>query len=152
MDIKFIPEILKDKILTFYKYVYGGCILLVAVLLALSLLSFNIGDNSFLTSTNTPSKNLLGVMGSYVSSFIFYTFGVMGYLVAIFFFIYSILVLTGKNPKYIFIRLILFIISLLLIPQTLTYWKINITFAPEIELWGIFSNKIFFLHQIDYIS
>ena len=109
MDIKFIPEILKDKILTFYKYVYGGCILLVAVLLALSLLSFNIGDNSFLTSTNNSSKNLLGVMGSYVSSFIFYTFGVMGYLVAIFFFIYSILVLTGKNPKYIFIRLILFI-------------------------------------------
>jgi S-DNA-T family DNA segregation ATPase FtsK/SpoIIIE len=152
MDIKFIPEILKDKILTFYKYVYGGCILLVAVLLALSLLSFNIGDNSFLTSTNSPPKNLLGVMGSYVSSFIFYTFGVMGYFVAIFFFIYSILVLTGKNPKYIFIRLILFIISLLLIPQTFTYWKINITFTPEIELWGTFSNKIFFLHQIDYIS
>ena len=152
MDIKFIPEILKDKILTFYKYVYGGCILLVAVLLSLSLLSFNIGDNSFLTSTNSPPKNLLGVMGSYVSSFIFYTFGVMGYFVAIFFFIYSILVLTGKNPKYIFIRLILFIISLLLIPQTLTYWKINITFTPEIELWGTFSNKIFFLHQIDYIS
>ena len=73
-------------------------------------------------------------------------------ILAIFFFIYSILVLTGKNPKYIFIRLILFIISLLLIPQTLSYWKINITFTPEIELWGTFSNKIFFLHQIDYIS
>ena len=152
MDIKFIPEILKDKILTFYKYVYGGSVLLVAVFLALSLITFNIGDNSFLTSTDKSPQNLLGSLGSYVSSFIFYTFGVMGYLVAIFFLFHSILILSGKNPKYLFIRLILFIISLLLIPQTLIYWKINIYFTPEIELWGIFSNKIFFLYQTSYMS
>ena len=152
MNNKYIPEILKDKFSLFYNYAYGAFLLIVSIFFMISLLTFNINDNSFLTSTNKITQNLLGPIGSYVSSFIFYTFGIMGYLVATFFLFYSILVFTGKKPKYLFIRLFFFFISILLIPQSFNSFGIFIPFNPEIELWGVFSVKIYLLHETGYIS
>ena len=85
MDNKYIPTILKNKISTLLRFTYATFLLLVSVFLILSMVSFNIGDNSFITNTNNPSTNLLGNFGSYLSSFIFYTFGIMGYLLVVFF-------------------------------------------------------------------
>ena len=82
---KYIPEILKDKFQSFTKYLYVCIYGLVATSLGLSLFSFNINDNSFLTSTSNEAQNFMGDLGSYYASFIFYTFGVLGYLVTLFF-------------------------------------------------------------------
>ena len=142
MNNKFIPEILKEKFSLFYSYTYGAFLLVVSIFFFISLISFDINDNSFLTSTNNITKNLLGPLGAYVSSFVFYTFGVMGYLVASFFLFYSILVFIRKKPRYIFIRLFLFIISLLLLPQSFLHLNFIIPFNSDVALWGIFSNKI----------
>ena len=87
MNNNYIPEILKEKLLSAYRLIYAMLLFLVSISLAIALLSFDINDNSFLTSTSNVSTNLLGDPGSYLASFIFYTFGILGYLVVLFFLI-----------------------------------------------------------------
>ena len=152
MKSSYIPEILKEKISSAYRVIYSLLLFLVCIFSAAALLSFNINDNSFLTSTSNISTNLLGDLGSYYASFIFYTFGLLGYLTALFFFIYSILIFIGKPPKYIFIRLLLFFISLILIPQTLINLNFQITFIDSISTWGVFAHYLHNLHDINYLN
>ena len=104
MNNNYIPEVFKEKIYQTIRYIYSLSLFLISALSLLALLTFDINDNSFLTNTSYKSQNFLGDFGSYYASFIFYTFGVLGYLVILFFFIYSLLVLLNKSPKYIFIR------------------------------------------------
>ena len=152
MKSSYIPEILKEKISSAYRVIYSLLLFLVCIFSVTALLSFNINDNSFLTSTSNISTNLLGDLGSYYASFIFYTFGLLGYLTALFFFIYSILIFIGKPPKYIFIRLLLFFISLILIPQTLINFNFQITFIDSISTWGVFAHYLHNLHDINYLN
>ena len=81
---KYIPEILKDKFQSFTKYLYVCIYGLVATGLGLSLFSFNINDNSFLTNTNAATSNALGVFGSYTASFLVYSYGLMSYFIVFF--------------------------------------------------------------------
>ena len=133
MKNSYIPEILKGKISEIINISYGLCLLLASILSAIALITFNINDNSFLTSTSNVSKNLLGDAGSYYASFLFYTFGIFAYLIILFFLFFSIFVFIKKNPSYIFIRLMLFFISLILIPQILIELKIEISFFDSIK-------------------
>ncbi len=152
MKNNFIPEILKEKIFLSVKYVYAFCLLLISVLSALALLTFDINDNSLLTRTSSMSQNLLGDVGSYFSSFIFYTFGILGYLVIFFFLIYSVLIFINKSPKYIFIRLLFFFISLVLLPQILIDLDIELKFFYSLEVWGEFSNQLYIVYETNYVS
>ena len=152
MKNSYIPEILKGKILEIINISYGLCLLLASILSAIALITFNINDNSFLTSTSNVSKNLLGDAGSYYASFLFYTFGIFAYLTILFFLFYSIFVFIKKNPSYIFIRLMLFFISLILIPQILIELKIEISFFDSIETWGVFANELYDLYDLNYVS
>ena len=152
MKNNYIPEIFKEKIYLSLKYIYALSLLLLSILSLLSLLTFDINDNSFLTSTSSEAQNFMGDFGSYYASFIFYTFGVLGYLVTLFFFIYSILILVNRSPRYIFIRLLLFFISLVLIPQSLIYFGFNFIFIESIETWGVFSNHLYNFYSLEYIS
>ena len=110
MKSNYIPEILKEKLSSVYRITYAILLLLVSIFSVIALFTFDINDSSFLTSTSYESNNFFGDFGSYFASFIFYTFGILGYLIVLFFFIYSILVFIDKTPKYIFIRLLLFFI------------------------------------------
>ncbi len=152
MKNNYIPEIFKEKIYLSLKYMYVFFLLLLSILSLLSLLTFDINDNSFLTSTSNEAQNFMGDLGSYYASFIFYTFGVLGYLVTLFFLIYSILILLNRSPKYIFIRLSLFFISLVLIPQSLIYFDFNFIFIESIETWGVFANYLYNFYNFEYIS
>ncbi len=152
MNNKYIPEVFKDKLSIFFNYVYGSFLLILTIILTLSLFTFDIGDNSLLTSTNNPTQNILSSPGAFTSSFIFYTFGVMGFLLIFFFLTLSFLIFLNKNPKFLFIRLTGFLISLVLIPQSLLFWNLTIPFHPEIELWGVFSKSVYLLHEINLIS
>ena len=152
MKNSYIPEILKEKIIKTIYIFYGLALLLLSVLSAIALLTFSINDNSFLTSTSNVSQNLLGNIGSYYASFLFYTFGILAYLVILFFLIYSIYVFINKNPRYLFIRLLLFFISLILIPQIFIDLKLEFTFIDTIKTWGIFADQLFNLYNYNYIS
>jgi len=152
MKNNYIPEIFKEKIYLSLKYIYAFSLLLLSIISLLSLLTFDINDNSFLTSTSNEAQNFMGDLGSYYASFIFYTFGVLGYLVTLFFLIYSILILLKRAPKYIFIRLSLFFISLVLLPQSLIYFDLNFIFIESIETWGVFANYLYNFYSFEYIS
>ena len=151
MKINYIPEILKEKILSVIRYSYALSLLLVSILSAVSLFTFDINDNSFLTNTSSASKNLLGNFGSYFASLIFYTFGILGYFIILFFFVYAVLVFINKSPQYIFIRLLLFFFSLILIPQLFFYYELKFVFIDSISIWGHYASNIYELHNLDYI-
>ena len=152
MNHNYIPEAVKEKTLNFSRFVYALMLLGFSIFTFLALISFDINDNSFLTNTNAPYKNILGFIGSYYASFVFYTFGSLGYILLVYFFIYSFLTFIKKTPDYFFIRLLVFFISLMLMPQLLFYWGIDFEFYPEIKTWGIFSDKIFSWHKIEYLN
>ena len=152
MNNNYIPEIFKEKIYLSLKYIYAFTLLLLSIISLLSFLTFDINDNSFLTSTSNETQNFMGNFGSYYASFIFYTFGVLGYLITLFFLIYSILILVNRSPRYIFIRLLLFFISLVLIPQSLIYFGFDFIFMESIETWGVFSNYLYNFYSLEYIS
>ena len=133
MNHNYIPEALKEKTLNFSRFVYALILLSFAIFTFLALISFDVNDNSFLTNTNGPYKNLLGLIGSYYASFVFYTFGILGYMLGVYFFIFSFLTFIKKTPYYFFIRLLVFLISLVLLPQSLIYWGVDFEFYPEIN-------------------
>ena len=152
MKNNYIPDVFKEKFTLFINYLYALFFLLVSILSALALLTFDINDNSFLTSTSEISSNLLGNFGSYYASFIFYTFGILGYFTTVFLLIYSILIFLNKRPSYIFIRLLVFFISLILLPQTLIYLELKVPFVNTLETWGVFAKNISNFYDISYIS
>ena len=152
MKNNYIPDIFKEKIIQSYRYLYALLFFLISILSCLALLTFDISDNSFLTSTSNDSQNLLGDVGSYFASFIFYTFGALGYLIIIFFLMYALLIILKKPHRYIFIRLLFFFISLIIIPQTLINSGINFKFFDSMQFWGVFSIHVYSLHQLSYVS
>ena len=152
MKNNYIPEVLKEKISKTIYFIYGATLLFASILSALALFTFSINDNSFLTKTSNQPQNFLGEPGSYYASFLFYTFGIFAYLIIIFFLVYSIFILTNKNPRYLFIRLLLFFVSLLLIPQVLIELEFDLFFIDSIKTWGFFANQLFNLHNTGFIS
>ena len=56
MNNKYIPKMLKDKLSIFLEYSYATFLLLVSISLFISLITFNINDNSLLSSTNEATK------------------------------------------------------------------------------------------------
>ena len=84
MKNNFIPDILKEKFILFGKYIKIIGYFSISVFLFLSLISFDINDNSFLSKSSIPTNNIFGDIGSYISSFVIYTYGIMGYFIVLF--------------------------------------------------------------------
>ena len=76
----------------------------------------------------------------------------MGYGLVIFFSIYSLFIFSKKKLNFFFIRLLFFSISLILIPQLLIHYKIELAFLPGINFWGQFSSQLYLMHQNQNIS
>ena len=122
MNNNYFPAILKDKLTQSFSWMKGSVFLILSVFLFMAILTFNINDKSFLTQTNSPPSNIVGPIGSYAASFLVYSFGLLSYLIVIFFLISSYAAFWRKNFGYFFIRLFLFLASIVLIPQSLFYW------------------------------
>jgi S-DNA-T family DNA segregation ATPase FtsK/SpoIIIE len=152
MNHTYIPNILKDKLSAFFNFFCGLTYSLMFIFLVIALWSFDINDNSFLTKSSQPISNIGGEIGSYLSSFLLYTFGIAGYAFILFFLIMSFLTFIKKKPKYFFIRLFLFFISLILIPQTLIHINFDLNFMNQIEDWGVIAKNLYLGHQISYVS
>jgi len=152
MQNTYIPDILKDKLSLFFNYFRSLLFILVSILLFLALFSFDINDNSFLTSSSEQTNNILGSLGSYLSSFILYTFGLFGYGLVILFFSISLLLFFKRPSNYFFIKLFIFSISLIFIPQTIIYLKIKINFIGPISDWGTLAEHLYLLHDNKFWS
>ena len=152
MNNKFFPTAFKDKLKNILKYLYGIFFFLISIILALSLVSFNINDSSFLTNTSNQIQNFMGIPGSYVSSFLLYTFGIMAYLFVLFFITYSLKIFLNQIPRYFFIRLLIFVLSLILVPQIMIHMEVQFSFIDNLDFWGLIASKIYYLHNSEYIS
>ena len=152
MNNSFIPAVFKDKLANIIKYFKGLLFFLLSLAVFLSVFTFNINDDSFLTKSSAATSNLIGTVGSYLASFLIYSFGIMSYLIVIFLLICSIATFRKKEFEFFFIRLLFLLISLVLIPQVFLYWDWNYNFIDQIKTWGEISYLIFNLHQIELVS
>ena len=126
--------------------------MLAALFLILALFTFDINDNSFLTSSSEQTNNIFGHFGSYISSFIYYTFGLFGYGIALLFISISLQFFFQKHSKYFFIKLFIFSISLILIPQTFIYLNLKINLIEPISDWGTMAKHLYVVHENKYWS
>jgi len=152
MQNSYIPEVFKDKILKSIRILYGLLLLFLGIFFGIALITFNINDNSFITSTSASSLNFFGSLGSYTSSFIFYTFGVMGYGLVLFFLILSIFNFAHRKTNYFFIRLLGHFISLVLIPQGLIFLNIIFEFYGDLPVWGTLAISLNNSYPSDVLS
>ena len=152
MNNSFIPLIFKDKLVNIINWFKGSLFFLISFVIFLSVFTFNINDDSFLTKSSGATSNVIGTVGSYSASFLIYSFGIMSYLIVIFFLICSIATFRKKEFEFFFIRLLSLLISLVLIPQVFIYLDWNYNFIAQIKTWGEISYIIFNLHQIELLS
>ena len=152
MNNNYIPTVFKEKLIKIFGWIKGSLFLALSAAIFLSIFTFNINDNSFLTNSSGSTSNLLGILGSYVASFLVYTFGIMSYLIVIFLLINSVAAFRIKNFKYFFIRLLFFLISIIFIPQIFLFWGWNYEFIDQVKSWGEISYILFDAHQIEWLS
>ncbi len=83
----------------FEKILLVSFLFIIGVSVFLSLITFNKTDNNFFSynSSLTENKNLLGFVGSFVSSFLKDIFGNISFLIPLFFIFHSIRSIFGKN-------------------------------------------------------
>ena len=152
MNNNYFPAILKEKITQSFAWIKGSFFLILSVFLFLAILTFNINDNSFLTQTNSPSSNFVGPIGSYLASFLIYSFGLLAYLIVFFLLINSYAAFRHKKLSYFFIRLFLILISIVLIPQSFFYWGWSIEYYGAINPWGEISFRLYSAQQSEWVS
>jgi S-DNA-T family DNA segregation ATPase FtsK/SpoIIIE len=152
MNNSFFPSVLKEKLIQSIRWIKVMFFLILSILLFLAIFTFDINDNSFLTQTNKPTSNIVGTIGSYVASFLIYSFGLLSYLIVFFLIIISFVALKGKNYGYFFIRLLLILVSLVLIPQSFYYWGWGLNYIASISSWGEISFKVYNIHQSKWTS
>lgn len=152
MNNSFIPSIFKENLLKVFSWFKGALFFLLSLALFLSIFTFDINDNSFLTNSSANNSNALGALGSYTASFLIYSYGVMSYLIVIFLISNSIAAINKKDLKYFFIRLLLLFISIILIPQIFHFWKWGFTFKDQVKTWGEISSILYNLHKTEWLS
>ena len=152
MNNSFIPEVFKEKLVKIIYWIKGSLFLLASISIFLSILTFNINDDSFLTESSKATTNLLGTTGSYVASFLIYSFGLMSYLIIFFLFICSVTTFRKKESRFFFIRLLFLLISIIFIPQIFLFWDWYFVFIDQIKSWGEISHRLYNLHQNELIS
>ena len=121
MDNSFIPVVFKEKLASIINWFKGSLFFLLSLAIFLSLFTFNINDDSFLTKSSGITTNLIGTAGSYLASFLIYSFGLMSYLIIFFFLIYGIVTFRKEKFEFFFIRLLFLLISMFLF-YVLLYW------------------------------
>ncbi len=152
MNNSFIPLVFKEKLAYIVNWLKGSLFFLLSLALFLSLMTFDINDDSFLTKSSGATSNAIGTVGSYLASFLIYSFGLMSYLIVFFFLICAIATFRKKKFEFFFIRLLFLLISIVLVPQVLLYWDWNYNFIDQIKSWGEISYMLFDLYQIEIVS
>ena len=73
-----------------------------------------------------------------MTSVIFKKFHVPGikmtYLFVLFFITYSLNIFLNRIPRYFFIRMLVFVISLLLVPQIMIHWEFQFSFIENLDI------------------
>ena len=152
MKNSFIPIVFKEKLIKIFGWFRASLFFLLGTAIFLSIFTFNINDSSFLTKSSTITSNIFGIAGSYLASFLIYSFGLTSYLIVFFLLINSIATFRKKDLGYFFIRLLFILVSIVLIPQIFLFRDWTINYIDQIEVWGEISYLLFNLHQAELVS
>jgi S-DNA-T family DNA segregation ATPase FtsK/SpoIIIE len=76
----------------------------------------------------------------------------MAYGVILFFFTFTLKIFFNQRLNLLFLRLLFFFISLILLPLSLLEEAIEFKLVEGIYSWGFFTHKIFNIHQIPYLN
>ena len=76
----------------------------------------------------------------------------MGYFIVLFFINYALATFFNKELRYLFIRLLVFLISLVLIPQIFLLNQISIEYIDPLSEWGSISNILYNFSGDVYVS
>ena len=93
--------------------ILGVFFILFAVTVTVALIYHNPSDNTFLTASPYPTKNVLGVFGAYLSEIAFQFFGLLAYLITLLCFVWGINYLSGKI-RYIRHRVLTLVVFVIL--------------------------------------
>ena len=152
MNNSFIPLIFKEKIFQIIRWSRVFIFLILSIGLFLSVFTFNINDNSFLTSTSASTSNALGVLGSYIASFLIYSFGYMSYLIVVFLLVNSFAAFTNNSLNFFFIRFFVFLVGIVFLPQIFFLIGFNFAYINEIHSWGEVAYNLYSFHQNELAS
>jgi len=152
MNNSFIPIIFKEKLKNLFNYLKATLFIFLSGSVFLSILTFNINDDSFLTKSSETTSNMLGQVGSYLASFLIYSFGLMSYVIVFFLLVNSISAFRKKNINFFFIRLLFLLISIIFIPQIFLFLDWGFEYIDQIKTWGEISHMLFYLHEIEWLS
>ena len=152
MKNSFIPIVFKEKLIKIFGWFRASLFFLLGTAIFLSIFTFNINDSSFLTKSSTITSNIFGIAGSYLASFLIYSFGLTSYLIVFFLLINSIATFRKKDLGYFFIRLLFILVSIVLIPQIFLFRDWTINYIDQIKVWGEISYLLFNLHQAELVS
>ena len=152
MNNSFIPAIIKEKFIQINRLFKGLLFLVLSSFVFLSIFTFNINDNSFLSSTSNATTNIMGTVGSYTASFLIYSFGIMSYFLVFFLLLNSFFLFTNKELKYFFIRLFIFLSSLILIPHIFFFWGFEFQNFNQLNSWGEIAYKLYLNHNTEWLS
>jgi hypothetical protein len=94
--------------------VLGAAIISIGVLSLASLLSYNALDKSFNTVSDSPTENILGEPGSYISDILVQSLGILSIIIPIILIVFGFYKIIGKL-KNLWIKLTLVLIGLFLL-------------------------------------
>ena len=137
MNSNFLPKSLSSLIYRTLRWFSFVTYFLVFIFIVLSLVSFDILDNSFLAASSQDINNYFGEVGSYFSSFLIYCFGTFALLIPLFFLLASIHRLLNNDFVFLFLKFFIFLISIILIEQFFIYNNFIIFFFDNSLSWGI---------------
>ena len=83
MDIKKITQNVMNFGINRFLEIFGICVVIIAILLLISLISFSPDDPNFIFPDSTEIKNLLGYHGSFSADLFFQSFGLIALLTGI---------------------------------------------------------------------
>jgi S-DNA-T family DNA segregation ATPase FtsK/SpoIIIE len=81
MDIKKITQNVMNFGINRFLEIFGICVVIIAILLLISLISFSPDDPNFIFPDSTEIKNLLGYHGSFSADLFFQSFGLIALLI-----------------------------------------------------------------------
>ena len=128
---------------------FGLLLCIFALIVFVSLVSYNTSDPSLNTASSNPPKNLVGFFGSHLSDMLFQAFGVIGFLIPLTLAIWgAILYIRNKLPIF-WLRLFALLFGIVFLCSAATYVQTPDFWPLQTGLGGVFGDLVsFFVEPI----
>ena len=128
---------------------FGLLLCIFALIVFVSLVSYNTSDPSLNTASSNPPKNLVGFFGSHLSDMLFQAFGVIGFLIPLTLAIWgAILYIRNKLPIF-WLRLFALLFGIVFLCSAATYVQTPDFWPLQTGLGGVFGDVVsFFVEPI----